>query len=311
MPEVPGRLPRSFVPSRYDLHLEADPKRVPFSGRLSIRGRMVEATRTLTLNGKRLRVTEAAAVQKGRVRARVTHLAKREEILLTFSRPLAPGAVRVEIAYRGRVSSSMEGLYLSRDGAEVCLATQCEATDARAIFPCLDEPDRKARFAWKVTAPAGLQVLANGALERRRVVGNKEVWTFRPTAPMASYLAAVAIGPFAGTPERTARGVPFRVWALGGKAPLGKTGRDFAARLLPWYHDYFGQPYAFGKYDQVAVPSFAFGAMENAGLVVFRASLILVDEKTAAWDDRRDLSLVVAHEFAHMWFGDLVTMAWW
>ncbi len=128
---------------------------------------------------------------------------------------------------------------------------------------------------------------------------------------MASYLIACAIGAFQATPELEMDGTPFQVWALGGREKLGVHARDFAARLLPWFEDYFDEPYPYQKYDQVAVPSFSFGAMENVGLVVFRSSLLLVDPGNASWDQLRNVDRVVAHEFAHMWFGNLVTMAWW
>jgi puromycin-sensitive aminopeptidase len=310
---APGhRLPRTIRPVRYDLHLDADPARPGFSGLLSLAAEVVEPTRELRLHAKRLEIVSAHIEQGGATQKLEPVVDEaREEVTLRAAAPFKPGPARVEISYSGQVAPGMAGLYLSKDGGEACLATQCEATDARAIVPCLDEPDRKAVFALRVTAPKGQTVLANGAALSRSDQGDRTAWTFAPTPPMSSYLLALAIGPFAATDAVEARGVPFRVWALAGKQRLGQHGRDLAAQMLPWYEDYFGQPYAFGKYDQVAVPSFAFGAMENAGLVVFRPSLLLLDPATAAWDERKDVALVVAHEFAHMWFGDLVTMAWW
>jgi puromycin-sensitive aminopeptidase len=306
------RLPRTVRPVRYDLHLDVDPARPEFGGTLSLAVEVVEPVREVRLHAKRLKLASAAIEQDGLSQPlEILVDEAREEATLRAPAPFRPGPARLEISYMGQVAQGMAGLYHSQDGPESCLATQCEATDARAIVPCLDEPDRKAVFALRVTAPKGLTVLANGAAMGQHVAGERTTWTFAPTPPMSSYLLALAVGPFAATDAVEARGVPFRVWALGGKQRLGAHGRDLAARMLPWYEDYFGQPYAFGKYDQVAVPSFAFGAMENAGLVVFRPSLLLLDEATAAWDERKDVALVVAHEFAHMWFGDLVTMAWW
>src|SRR6185503_4982672 len=129
--------------------------------------------------------------------------------------------------------------YLSKDGNEACLATQCEATDARGIFPCFDEPEHKAILAWTVTAPKGHHVLTNGAMASKKAAGKLVTWTFKPTAPMASYLAACVIGPFAATSSVKANGTPFAVWALGGKHKLGNHGRDLAAKMLPWYEEYF------------------------------------------------------------------------
>ncbi|MES2154471.1 MAG: M1 family metallopeptidase [bacterium] len=296
----------------YALHLHADPAKPTFRGELALTLDIAKPTKRIVLNSKGLAIKTARLEQKrATTPGRASNDAKAERVTITLAKPAAKGKAVLHLAYEGKVAQGMAGLYLSKDGSEVCLATQCEATDARAILPCFDEPEHKAVFAWTVTAPAKHRVLTNGAQVSRKVKGGLATTTFEPTGPMASYLAACVIGPFASTKTTQANGTPFAVWALGGKQNLGNHGRDLAAQMLPWYEDYFGQPYAFGKYDQVAVPSFAFGAMENAGLVTFRPSLLLVDPKAASWGDRRDVALVVAHEFAHMWFGDLVTMAWW
>ena len=136
-------------------------------------------------------------------------------------------------------------------------------------------------------------------------------WTFAPTRPMSTYLVALAIGDLAATPEVVVAGTPLRVWALRGKEQTGVFAQQYTQRLLPWYEAYFGVPYPFGKYDQVAVPGFAAGAMENAGLVLFRQRLLLMDPATASWEQEKEIALVMAHEFAHQWFGNLVTMRWW
>ncbi len=307
-----NRLPRDVRPVRYDLHLFADPAKQDFRGEVSIALDVTKPTAVIVFNAKGLVATQAFIEQKGkRIAAGTKADAKAERMSFTLGAPVAKGKATLFVAYKGKVAKGMAGLYLSKDGKEACLATQCEATDARTILPCFDEPEYKAIFAWTITAPKKHRVLTNGALSSRKVKGNLATTTFKPTAPMASYLVACVIGPFKATKTVQANGTPFAVWALGGKEKLGNHGRDLAAEMLPWYEDYFGQPYAFGKYDQVAVPSFAFGAMENAGLVTFRPSLLLVDPTIASWGDRRDVALVVAHEFAHMWFGDLVTMAWW
>ncbi len=307
-----SRLPRTVLPVRYDLHLTADPAKPEYSATLRLAATASKAFTELRLHAKGLRIKEAALVQgKTRQTAKVSSKAADEQVVLRVPRKVAAGKLTVEVVYTGTVSNGMAGLYLSKDGPDSCLVTQCEATDARSFVPCFDEPDFKSSWAWTVTAPKDATVLTNGAQTSRKVAGPLATTTFKPTPPMASYLAAVVVGDFAALPAKTVNGVPFRVWALGGREALGRHARDFAAELLPWFEKAYGQKYAFGKYDQVAVPSFAFGAMENAGLVTFRPSLLLVDPAASSWDDRRDVALVVAHEFAHMWFGDLVTMAWW
>ncbi|HVM46237.1 MAG TPA: M1 family aminopeptidase, partial [Candidatus Thermoplasmatota archaeon] len=234
-----------------------------------------------------------------------------EVIALTLEREAPSGAATLEIEYDGTISRSMEGLYLSKDGAEECLATQCEETDARAIFPCFDEPAFKARFALAVTTTPDVMVLGNGPLVATEEKGGLRTWRFAPTKPMSTYLFATAIGRFGSTDERVVRGIPLRVYAVQGKEKLGEYGLDLAARLLPWFEDYFGARYHFDKYDQIAVPSFSAGAMENSGLVIFRQSLLLRDPDTTSWQQEKYIARVIAHEFAHQWFGNLVTMAWW
>src|SRR5262249_11966237 len=141
--------------------------------------------------------------------------------------------------------------------------------------------------------------------------GSGVTWHFAPTKPMSSYLVALVVGKVASTRELAANGKPLRVWALEGKEGLGDFGNALAHRLLPWYETYFGAAYHFDKYDQVAVPSFSAGAMENSGLVIFRQALLLLDPKSASLREEKRVALVIAHEFAHQWFGNLVTMAWW
>jgi puromycin-sensitive aminopeptidase len=311
MPAKAHRLPPDVRPRSYHVALRASPAEGRFEGRARIEVELAGTAEAIELHARGLAFTSVAAEQGGKLEGEATLDPGTESATLRFPRALRKGNAVLDLAYTAPVSPSMQGLYLSKDGPEQCLVTQCEATDARAVFPCWDEPAFKATLQWTVTAPAGLDVLTNSPLLRKRDEAGWTTWEFAATPPVSSYLAAVAIGRFGGTPEARAEGVPFRVWAMEGKQHLGLPARDAAARMLPWYRDYFGVPYRFGKYDQLAVPSFSFGAMENAGLVVFRASRLLMDAKTASWRDQRDITLVVAHEFAHQWFGNHVTMRWW
>jgi len=312
-PVKPFRLSADVRPISYDIHLAADPAQPRFSGQVRIELELKAPIDTLVLHARDLEIARATARQHGAEAAgTATKDADTETLSIRFPKPLLAGRATLDVAYAAPVSAGMSGLYLSKDGAEQCLVTQCEATDARAIFPCFDEPAFKATLRWTVEAPRHLTVLANGPLESKGdLADGKARWTFAPTPPIPSYLAAIAIGDFGSTPETRSEGVPHRVWAMTGKEAQGIEARDAAVRLQPWFHDYFGVPYRFGKYDQIAVPSFSFGAMENAGLVVFRASALLMDSQTASWRDRRHITLVVSHEFAHQWFGNHVTMRWW
>ncbi len=308
------RLPEHVRPTRYDVHLDARPGRPEFHGRvrIAIRGRDPLHTVELHARGLELRdvrATAGDATVEGLVRAHP----EQETVTIVLPTILPAGDAVLDIAFAGRVSAGLSGLYVARDGPESCLATQCQSTDARAIFPCFDEPIFKARLAWTVTTDSGPTVLANGALESREesADGKSRTWRFAATPPIPVYLAALVIGELASTPESRERGVPLRVWSVRGKEHLGAFAHSLTQKLLPWYEDYFATPYPYGKYDQVAVPGFAAGAMENAGLVSFRQIYLLLNARTASWKQERQVARVVAHEFAHMWFGNLVTMRWW
>ncbi len=298
------RLPRRASPQAIRLHIRADPENPAFDGTVEMDLILEDPTASIQLHAENL---EIRGVMLGDEHLEFVHEGDR----LTLHGSFPAGKETITITYTGQVRRDMAGLYLSKDGDRACLATQCEATDARTIVPCFDEPAYKSTWEWTITAPEGLNVLANGPLVERSTDDGWTTHRFAPTAPMSSYLIACCIGDFGSSDLLTVHDTPFRVWAMSGQEQHGDHGNKLAARMLPWFEEYFGQPYAYHKYDQIAVPSFAFGAMENAGLVLFRPSLLLLDPDTASWDDKRHVALVVAHEFAHMWFGNLVTMAWW
>ena len=307
------RLPQTALPRQYDIHLWARVSDPTFDGHVRIALDLRAPVDRIELHARDMTLREATLTAGGKtLRARVEPDADAEMVALVVDGTAPAGEATLDIRYEGRVQKNMEGLYLSSDGAEECLSTQCEETDARAIFPCFDEPAFKARFATTVTTTPDVTVLANGPLrEVKDAEGGLKTWSFHATKPMSSYLFATTIGRLASTPERVVEGVPMRVWAMEGKEHLGGFGQDFAARLLPWYNDYFGAPYHFDKYDQVAAPSFSAGAMENSGLVIFRQQYLLHDPQSTSWRQEKIIGRIIAHEFAHMWFGNLVTMAWW
>jgi puromycin-sensitive aminopeptidase len=314
---VDARLPDHVHPVRYEPHVHVSLDEDTFSG-LIVAELLVEQTcERFQLHASELEPEQAHVVVEPEGEARqldveIEAVPEAERWLVHLPERVEPGAIELEIAYEGQLGEDMTGLYRSQAGEKTCLVTQCEPADARAIFPCLDEPAFKAEIAWRVRAPAGLRVLANGPLRDLEGHGDQTATRiFEPVGPISTYLAAIAVGDFAASEELTRRGVPFQVWALEGADELGERARDQAARAMLWFEDYFDQPYPYAKYDQVAVPSFSFGAMENVGLVVFRESLLLVDRDRATWDETKAVDRVVAHELAHMWFGNLTTMAWW
>ena len=205
----------------------------------------------------------------------------------------------------------MHGLYAAKDGPEQALVSQCQATDARGIFPCWDEPAFKATLQWTVRTKPDLTVITNGVLKSRRRTNQGVVHRFETTRVIPTYLAAITIGKYDITPAVDVTGTPCRI--LCGRGKLGQT--DFSqavtSQVVPWYETYFGHPYNYQKLDQVAVPGFDAGAMENVGAIFYRQTLLLMDPEVTSWKAQKRIAEVVAHEIAHQWFGNLVTMHWW
>jgi puromycin-sensitive aminopeptidase len=304
------------LPRRYDIELDTRVGRPTFTGTVTIEIDVLESTRRIEMHAHELlKLNRASVTVGGRTfEGIIEQDAVAEMAAVEFTENVPEGRATLRIEYDGHISPTMEGLYLAQDGPEKCLTTQCEETDCRKIFPCWDEPTFKAQFAWKVTTDAeNTVVLANGPLVgvEESADGKSKTWTFAPTRPMSSYLCALIVGDMAGTPEELVNGTPIRVWAMRGKEDMGRFAHDYTARLIPWYEDYFQAPYHFDKYDQAAVPAFAAGAMENSGLVIYLQSALIMNPKTASWSAEKRIAHVVAHETAHMWFGNLVTMAWW
>ena len=308
MSALAHRLPTSIQPIAYDVDITTSPEDPGFTGKAIISLDVLEDADAVEMHARDLELTGATIDGED---VSVATDAERQTVRFTPKDKLTPGKRTLEVAFAGQLSTSMHGVYLATDGRSKAVCTQCEATDARAIFPCFDEPDFKARIRWTIRAPKHLLALSNGALVDAATEGDHKVWQFEATEPVSSYLAALAIGDFEGTEAKVVRGTPLRVYASTGKLAQTAFALDYTAGLLPWYEDYFDIPYPFGKYDQVAVPGFDAGAMENVGLVLFRQNLLLMDPDTASWRQEKLIAKVIAHEFAHMWFGNLVTMKWW
>jgi puromycin-sensitive aminopeptidase len=237
---------------------------------------------------------------------------------LVFPRPLEAGSWSLHLGFRGRLNERLAGFYRSSyvdaSGTERTLAsTQFESTDARRAFPCWDEPAFKAVFAVTLTIDAALTAISNGEIIEESAAdepGKKRV-RFADTIKMSTYLVAFMVGDFEAANAVTAAGVPLRVWAIKGKQRLTAYAGEIGAFALSYFANYYGIPYPGAKLDLIAIPDFAAGAMENFGAVTFRETALLVDTETATKGELERVAIVVAHELAHMWFGDLVTMRWW
>jgi aminopeptidase N len=283
-----------------------------FLGSVAIRIRFSGPITRIVLNAVGLEIDRAIVTSGGVTqRAAVAAGPTDQTITVNLSAPIPPPSAELTIVYRGRFGTDLRGFYLSRANGRTYAVTQLEATDARRMFPCFDEPEYKATFDMHVIARAGETVISNAPLEAVRPArepGTRE-FDFATTLPMPTYLVAVAVGDFEcvnGPSPRT----PLRVCGARGNRLLSGFALAAARAALDYYNEYFDIDYPFQKLDLVAIPDFAAGAMENTGAVFFRESLLLVaDDATAAIKKRA--AMVIAHEIAHMWFGNLVTMSWW
>src|SRR5512137_2029523 len=303
------RLPPDVRPLSYDAALSVDVAGRRFEGTMRLGLRLERAAGEVVLHAAGLTLTRAVAEAGGAEQvAGVVAVEASETVRLGFASPLPAGPVTLRLSWSGRFCDGLRGLYLAGPGLA---ATQFEAADARRVFPCLDEPGFKAPWRLSVEAPAGAVVLSNGAAEGVEAVGDRRRHRFAETPPLPTYLVALVVGPLAPSPAVEVLGVACRTWAGPEKGALLGFSQEVAAAALPRLSDYFGLPYAFGKLDQVGLPEFEAGAMENAGLITYREVALLVDPATASLAQRKRVAEVVTHELAHQWFGNLVTMTWW
>jgi puromycin-sensitive aminopeptidase len=314
----PYRLPRTVVPGRYDIRLEPDLTTLTFRGEETIAVDVAEPVREIVLDAVELAVDEAVVVDaRGREqRAAVTLDEAAERCRLAFAEPLATGSGRLRIAFRGTLNDKLRGFYRSvyKDpggATRTMAATQFEATDARRAFPCWDEPAFKAVFAVTLAIDPALTAVSNTRIVSETREGPRKVVRFADTIKMSTYLVAFVVGELEHTEPTPVGATPVSVWCVPGKRRLAAFGQEIAVASLRYFENYYGLAYPGDKLDLLAIPDFAAGAMENLGAITFRETALLVDEQAASHAELQRIADVVAHENAHMWFGDLVTMSWW
>lgn len=318
----PHRLPRDVEPLTYRLELTPDLDAARFSGSVEIDVRVHRQTDCIVLNAAELDIAAASVVPPAGDAVDVSAALDEtsERLVLTLPSPLATGDATVRLSFKGTLNDKLRGFYRSTftDGEgrlRSIATTQMESTDARRAFPCWDEPDRKATFEITLVVDDGVAAFSNSPVvdERSTVVDGvaKRVVRFAPTMKMSSYLVAFVVGPLVATEPIDVGGVPVRVVHAPGKEHLTGFALDVARHSLEFFPEYFGIPYPAQKLDLVAIPDFAYGAMENLGCVTFRESVLLVDPQHASRVELERVADVIHHEIAHMWFGDLVTMSWW
>jgi puromycin-sensitive aminopeptidase len=321
--DVPGnndpyRLPRHVIPTRYDLRLEPDLADATFTGQVTITIMVIQTTQTILLNAVDLVLQSATAedTNQRKFNALIELEQKTQRAGLSFQEPMQPGEWRLHLSFHGKLNDQLRGFYRStyKDASgtqQTLAATQFEATDARRAFPCWDEPDFKAVFATTLVIDPHLTAISNTSVTSESVESRKKLIRFADTIKMSTYLVAFVVGRMEATEPVWIGKTPLRLWAVPGKQPLTPFGQDIAAASLKFFEDYYGMPYPGDKLDLVAIPDFASGAMENLGAITFRETALLVDRQTGTHAELERVADVVAHENAHMWFGDLVTMSWW
>jgi puromycin-sensitive aminopeptidase len=312
------RLPTTVVPTRYDIRLEPDLEAASFLGEETVAVTVQERVHEIVLNAAELDIL-SVALERGETRliGTVTLDEASERARLSFDRSVEPGAWQLRLGFRGTLNDRLRGFYRStyKDASgtpHTIAATQFEATDARRAFPCWDEPAFKAVFAVTLVVPEHLASISNTAVARQAPAGpGRKAVTFADTIRMSTYLVAFIVGELESTEPVAVGPTPIRVWCVPGKRHLARFGQEVAAFSLDFFERYYGLPYPGDKVDLLGIPDFAAGAMENLGAITFRETALLVDEATASHAELERVADVVAHELAHMWFGDLVTMAWW
>lgn len=316
----PYRLPRDVRPDRYDIVIEPDLGAARFVGEVRIEATVHAPIDSVTLNAAELECSDAALSQGSTTSsAEISFDPETERMTLrpADGRQLEPGDLRISCTFAGELNDQLRGFYRSTFVDEAgetrtIATTQFESTNARRAFPCFDEPDLKAVFGVTMIVPADLMAVSCGEVVSSEILADgRRRDTFADTMQMSTYLMAFIVGDLEATEPIDVGGVPLRIVHVRGKSALTGFGLEAGAFALAWLVDYYGIPYPGTKVDLIAVPDFAFGAMENMGAITFRETLLLADPQKATTAELLRIVDVVAHELAHMWFGNLVTMDWW
>lgn len=313
------RLPKFAIPKRYDLKLKPDLAACKFAGAVQISVDVVSDTKFLVLNAAELSVNPKsvtfASANKVAEAVEVELFAEDEIVVLEFKENLPIGVGVLNMEFEGTLNDRMKGFYRStyeHNGEKKNMAvTQFEPADARRCFPCWDEPACKATFKITLEVPSELVALSNMPIIEEKQSGNLKIVHYQESPIMSTYLVAVVVGLFDYVEDNTPDGINVRVYTQVGKTSQGKFALEVAVKTLGLYKEYFAVPYSLPKLDMIAIPDFAAGAMENYGLVTYRETALLYDEKHSAAANKQRVATVVAHELAHQWFGNLVTMEWW
>lgn len=312
------RLSKHVVPVKYEIQMKPDLKDFTFAGVETITLSISKSTKILTLHSKEIEI-DTASIQVGKEKifaTKISYNEKKETADLVFGKNIETGKKKLTLVFKGILNDKMRGFYRSKyniGDVEYCMATtQFEATDARRAFPCFDEPTQKAVFCVSLVVPKGKTAISNTLpTSIKEHEATHEIIKFSPTPKMSTYLLAFIVGDFEYIQAKTKSGVQVRVFTTPGKVHQARFALDVAVKALEFYEEYFNIAYPLPTLDMIAIPDFSSGAMENWGAITYRESALLVDPKHTSSSTRQWVALVIAHELAHQWFGNLVTMEWW
>lgn len=312
-----------FKPSNYDLSFNIDKQKLTFTGSVIITGKKTgRPSKRLTFHQKDLKIQSATIVKMAKKSqeaidvARILTHKSYDEVRLHTNQDLYAGDYQITINFSGNITDSMLGIYPSvfthKGAQKTIIATQFESHHAREAFPCIDEPQAKATFDLTLTSAKDDVAISNMPSISETIDGKKMTTVFKTTPIMSTYLLAFVTGPLHYVEAKTKDDVTVRTWAsLARPKEELRYSLNEAVRVLEFFTDYFGVPYPLEKCDQVALPDFDSGAMENWGLITYREIALLSDPKNPSISGEQYISLVIAHELSHQWFGNLVTMKWW
>jgi|KBSMisStandDraft_5_1062788.scaffolds.fasta_scaffold15354_3 aminopeptidase N len=313
---TPGKLPKDIRPNEYAVRIQPDLERLSFTGAETIKLDVQKPVMKLVLNALELEIGSVSLDGKPLPKKAIALNAGEQTLTLVLPSELPAGQHQLALQFHGKINPQGQGLFYARYQEEgtnekkIMLGTQFEATDARRMFPCWDEPSFRARFQLTAVVPENFMAISNMPIEEEKNNGESKEVRFATTPSMASYLLVLCAGDLDAI-ESQQDGVKLRVVTTKGKAEMGRYALESEAKILHFYNDYFGISYPLPKLDLIAVPGGFGGAMENWGGITFYESALLFDPKNSSAQTKEDIFAVVAHEMAHQWFGDLVTMAWW
>jgi puromycin-sensitive aminopeptidase len=311
------KLPNYVEPKIYDITLKPDLENFTFSGFETITLNILKDTKKVTLHSKDLNIKTAEInIKKNKIFALIKFNNENETVDLIFKENIKKGSYKLTLVFEGILNDKMRGFYkstyLHQNQTKHLATTQFEATDARRAFPCFDEPEQKAIFNVSLIVKKGQSAISNTLpIEIKEHEKGYDIFRFSPTPKMSTYLLAFIVGDLEYIEGYTKNKVHVKIYTTPGKKEQGRFALSCAIKSLEFYEEYFDIKYPLPTLDMIAVPDFASGAMENWGAITYRESALLVDEENSSLSNKQWVALVIAHELAHQWFGNLVTMRWW